>query len=295
MFNIIPISLEQGLAYALAALGIAFAFRILSFPDLTVDGSFPLGGAVAARLIFEGANPIVATLAAIVAGFISGCCTGYFATKFKINSLLSGILMMTMLYSINLRVMGRANIPLITSPTVFTPMENMDISRDIPVIFFFFLVALLCKIGMDLFLHTEYGLALRATGDNEQMIRSLGVNTDTATIFGLGLSNGLIGLSGALIAQDQGFSDVGMGIGLIVAGLASIIIGEALIKPRTVVRLTLAVVVGSVFYRFIIAFGMRVGLAPTDLKIATGLMVLIALAIPAIRGVKEKKLNLRGI
>jgi putative ABC transport system permease protein len=295
MFNIIPISLEQGLAYALAALGIAFAFRILSFPDLTVDGSFPLGGAVAARLILEGANPVVATLAAIVAGFISGCCTGYFATKFKINSLLSGILMMTMLYSINLRVMGRANIPLITSPTVFTPMENMDISRDIPVIFFFFLVALLCKIGMDLFLHTEYGLALRATGDNEQMIRSLGVNTDTATIFGLGLSNGLIGLSGALIAQDQGFSDVGMGIGLIVAGLASIIIGEALIKPRTVVRLTLAVVVGSVFYRFIIAFGMRIGLAPTDLKIATGLMVLIALAIPAIRGVKEKKLNLRGI
>jgi putative ABC transport system permease protein len=191
--------------------------------------------------------------------------------------------------------MGRANIPLITSPTVFTPLENMDISRDIPVIFFFFLVALLCKIGMDLFLHTEYGLALRATGDNEQMIRSLGVNTDTATIFGLGLSNGLIGLSGALIAQDQGFSDVGMGIGLIVAGLASIIIGEALIKPRSVVRLTLAVVVGSVFYRFIIAFGMRIGLAPTDLKIATGLMVLIALAIPAIRGVKEKKLNLRGI
>jgi putative ABC transport system permease protein len=295
MFNIIPISLEQGLAYALAALGIAFAFRILSFPDLTVDGSFPLGGAVAARLILEGANPMVATLAAIVAGFISGCCTGYFATKFKINSLLSGILMMTMLYSINLRVMGRANIPLITSPTVFTPLENMDISRDIPVIIFFFLVALLCKIGMDLFLHTEYGLALRATGDNEQMIRSLGVNTDTATIFGLGLSNGLIGLSGALIAQDQGFSDVGMGIGLIVAGLASIIIGEALIKPRSVVRLTLAVVVGSVFYRFIIAFGMRIGLAPTDLKIATGLMVLIALAIPAIRGVKEKKLNLRGI
>jgi putative ABC transport system permease protein len=295
MFNIIPISLEQGLGYALAALGIAFAFRILSFPDLTVDGSFPLGGAVAARLIIEGASPMIATLAAVLAGFIAGCCTGFFATKLKINSLLSGILMMTMLYSINLRVMGRANIPLITAKTIFTPMENMDISRDIPVIIFFFLIALLCKIGMDLFLHTEYGLALRATGDNEQMIRSLGVNTDSATIFGLGLSNGMIALSGALIAQDQGFSDVGMGIGLIVAGLASIIIGEALIKPRSVVRLTLAVVVGSIIYRLIIAFGMRIGLAPTDLKIATGLMVLIALAIPAIRGVKEKKLKLRGI
>ncbi len=295
MLNIVPISLEQGLAYALAAIGIALAFRILSFPDLTVDGSFPLGGAVAARLIFEGANPVLASLAAIVAGFLAGCLTGFFATKFKINSLLSGILMMTMLYSINLRVMGRANIPLITTPTIFTPMENMEISRDIPVIAFFFLVVLLCKIGIDLFLHTEYGLAVRATGDNEQMIRSLGVNTDAATIFGLGLSNAFVALSGALIAQDQGFSDVGMGIGLIVAGLASIIIGEALIKPKTVFRLTLAVVVGSIVYRLIIAFGMRIGLAPTDLKLATGVMVVIALAVPALRSAKEKKMKLRGV
>jgi putative ABC transport system permease protein len=191
--------------------------------------------------------------------------------------------------------MGRANIPILNKTTLFTTMESWDISRDIPVIIFFLVVAAVCKILIDVFLHTEYGMALRATGDNEQMIRSLGVNTDTATIFGLGLSNTMVALAGALIAQDQGFSDVGMGIGMIVAGLASIIIGEALFKPNTVVKLTLAAVVGSVVYRFIIALGMRLGLAPTDLKMATGLMVVIALAIPAIRGKREKKLKLRGV
>ncbi len=295
MLYIIPISLEQGLAYALVALGIAFTFRVLSFPDLTVDGSFPLGGAVAARLIFDGIDPITSTLVAMAAGFVAGCLTGIFATKFKINSLLAGILMMTILYSVNLRIMGRANIPILNKTTLFTTMESWDISRDIPVIIFFLVVAALCKILIDVFLHTEYGMALRATGDNEQMIRSLGVNTDTATIFGLGLSNTMVALAGALISQDQGFSDVGMGIGMIVAGLASIIIGEALFKPNTVVKLTLAAVVGSVVYRFIIALGMRLGLAPTDLKMATGLMVVIALAIPAIRGKREKKLKLRGV
>jgi putative ABC transport system permease protein len=203
--------------------------------------------------------------------------------------------MMTILYSVNLRIMGRANIPLLNRETLFTPMETMDISRDLPVIIFFLVIAIVCKIGIDVFLHTEYGLGLRATGDNEQMIRALGVNTDRATIFGLGLSNTMVALAGALIAQDQGFSDVGMGIGMIVAGLASIIIGEALIKPTTVVRLTSAAAVGSVLYRFIIALGMRLGLAPTDLKMATGLMVVIALAVPAIRGKREKKLKLRGI
>ncbi|MBW2706985.1 MAG: ABC transporter permease [Deltaproteobacteria bacterium] len=294
MLHIIPISLEQGLAYALVALGIAMTFRVLSFPDLTVDGSFPLGGAVAARLIFDGFDPVTSTLIAMAAGFVAGCMTGIFATKFKINSLLAGILMMTILYSVNLRIMGRANIPLLNSSTLFTPMESLDISRDLPVIIFFFIIAVVCKIAIDVFLHTEYGMGLRATGDNEQMIRALGVNTDKATIFGLGL-NTMVALAGALIAQDQGFSDVGMGIGMIVAGLASIIIGEALIKPTTVVRLTLAAVVGSVVYRFIIALGMRLGLAPTDLKMATGLMVVIALAVPAIRGKREKKLKLRGV
>ena len=295
MLSIIPITLEQGLSYALVALGIALTFRVLAFPDLTVDGSFPLGGAVAARLIIEGFDPALASVFALAAGFVTGCLTGVLNTVLKINSLLSGILMMTILYSVNLRVMGRANIALLVEPTVFSGMESWDISRSVPVILFFLVVAMLFKVLADMFLHTEYGLALRATGDNEQMIRSLGVNTDRATIFGLGLSNAMVALAGALIAQDQGFADVGMGIGLIVAGLASIIIGEALVKRHTVFRLTLAAVLGSVCYRFIIALGMRLGLAPTDLKMATGLMVVLALGIPAIRGGREAKIHLRGV
>ncbi len=295
ILSVMPITLEQGFAYALVALGIALTFRVLAFPDLTVDGSFPLGGAVGARLIVAGLNPILAAIAAIIAGFSAGCLTGLLNTRLKINSLLAGILMMTILYSVNLRIMGRANIQLLYIPTIFTPMENMSISRFIPVIIFFFLVAMVFKVIIDFFLHTEYGLALRATGDNEQMIRSLGVNTDNATILGLGISNGLVALSGALISQDQGFADVGMGIGMIVAGLASIITGEALIQPRTVFRLTSAAVFGSVLYRFIIALGLRLGLAPTDLKMATGLMVIIALGIPSIRGKRESKIHLRGV
>lgn len=295
ILSILPISLQQGLAYALVALGIAFAFRVLAFPDLTVDGSFPLGGAVAARLIFEGVDPVLAVLASTAAGFLAGALTGLLNTRLKINSLLAGILMMTILYSVNLRIMARANIQLLDRPTIFTFMENMDVVRYVPVITFFFLVTMAIKVLLDLFLHTEYGMALRATGNNEDMIRSLGVNTDNATVFGLGLSNALVALSGALICQDQGFADVGMGIGMIVAGLASIIIGEAMIKPNTVFRLTLAAVVGSVLYRFIISLGLRLGLAPTDLKMATGFMVIIALGIPSFKKSREGKIHLRGI
>jgi len=295
ILSILPISLQQGLAYALVALGIALAFRVLAFPDLTVDGSFPLGGAVAARLIYAGVDPALAVVAAVIAGFLAGALTGLLNTRLKINSLLAGILMMTILYSVNLRIMGRANIQLLDRPTIFTFMENMDVVRYIPVIAFFLLVTVVVKILLDLFLHTEYGMALRATGNNEDMIRSLGVNTDNATVFGLGLSNALVALSGALIAQDQGFSDVGMGIGMIVAGLASIIIGEAMLKPKTVFRLTLAAIIGSLLYRFIISLGLRLGLAPTDLKMATGFMVIIALGIPAFKKSREGKIHLRGV
>lgn len=293
--SLVPITLEQGLSYALVALGIALTFRILSFPDLTVDGSFPLGGAVAARLLVEGADPFTASMCALAAGFAAGCLTGILNTRLKINSLLAGILMMTILYSVNLRIMGRANIQLLTVPTLFSPFEEMNLSRWIPVVLVFLGVVMAAKVLTDLFLHTEYGIALRAVGDNEQMIRSLGMNTDLATVFGLGLSNGLVALSGALIAQDQGFADVGMGIGMIVAGLASIIIGEALIKPRTVFRLTLAAVIGSIVYRLIIVTGMRLGLAPTDLKMATGLMVILALGVPSLRGGRQAKMHLRGV
>jgi len=295
LLRTIPISLEQGLAYGLVALGIVVSFRILAFPDLTVDGSFPLGGAVVARLITEGVPPIYSIFVAVICGFLAGCCTGLLNTRLKINSLLSGILMMTVLYSFNLRIMGRSNIQLLTVKTIFTPLENMDIDRFVPIIAFFFLVAFGIKLLSDLFFRTQLGFAMRATGDNEQMIRTLGVNTDNMTVLGLGISNAFVALSGALVAQDQGFSDVGMGIGMIVAGLASIIIGEALIGIKTVERMTFAAIIGSVIYKFIIALGLRLGLAPTDLKLATGIMVILALGIPALKKEKEGKLHLRGV
>ena len=291
----IPISLEQGFAYGLVALGIVITFRILSFPDLTVDGSFPLGAAVVARLIVEGVPPAYGILLAIVAGFVAGCCTGVLYTKLKINSLLAGILMMTVLYSVNLRIMGKSNIQLLTVSTFLTPIENLPVNRFIPIIAFFFVVSFGVKILTDLFMHTQLGFAMRATGDNEQMIRALGVNTDNTTILGLGISNAFVALSGALVAQDQGFADVGMGIGMIVAGLASIIIGEALVGKHTVQRMTLAALIGSFLYKEIISIGLRLGLAPTDLKLATGIMVILALGIPALKREKEGKVHLRGV
>jgi putative ABC transport system permease protein len=291
----IPVSLEQGLAYSLVALGIVISFRILAFPDLTVDGSFPLGAAVVARLIVEGVPPFFGIVAAVIAGFLAGCCTGLLNTKLKINSLLAGILMMTALYSLNLRIMGRSNIQLLTVQTFLTPLENLEVNRFIPIIAFFLVISFGVKLLSDMFLHTQIGFAMRATGDNEQMIRSLGVNTDTMTVLGLGISNAMVALCGALVAQDQGFSDVGMGIGMIVAGLASIIIGEALVGKHTVQRMTLAALIGSFLYKEIISIGLRLGLAPTDLKLATGLMVILALGIPALKRQKEGKLHLRGV
>jgi putative ABC transport system permease protein len=291
----IPISLEQGLAYGLVALGIVITFRILSFPDLTVDGSFPLGAAVVARLIVEGVPPVYGILLAIVAGFVAGCCTGVLYTKLKINSLLAGILMMTVLYSFNLRIMGKSNIQLLTVDTFLTPLETLPVNRFIPIIAFFLVVSFGVKILTDLFMHTQLGFAMRATGDNEQMIRALGVNTDNTTILGLGISNAFVALSGALVAQDQGFADVGMGIGMIVAGLASIIIGEAILGKHTVQRMTLAALIGSFLYKEIISIGLRLGLAPTDLKLATGIMVILALGIPALKREKEGKVHLRGV
>jgi putative ABC transport system permease protein len=291
----LPISLEQGLAYSLVALGIVISFRILSFPDLTVDGSFPLGAAVVARLMVEGVPPAYCILAAILAGFVAGCCTGILYTKLKINSLLAGILIMTILYSVNLRIMGRSNIQLLTVNTLLTPLENLDVNRFIPIVAFFFVVSFGIKILTDLFFHTQLGFAMRATGDNEQMIRSLGVNTDNVTVLGLGISNAFVALSGALVAQDQGFADVGMGIGMIVAGLASIIIGEAITGKQTVRRMTFAALLGSIIYKWIISMGLRLGLAPTDLKLATGIMVILALGVPALRKQKETKLHLRGV
>lgn len=276
-------ALEQGLVYAVMALGVYLTFRVLNFPDLTVDGSFPLGAAAAAKLICSGVDPVLATVVAPVLGFVAGATTGVLNTKLKISGLLAGILTMTALYSVNLRVMGRANIPLLRSATILTTLRGLGIPGNVAALLLFLSCAVAIKLVLDAFLRTEFGLALRATGDNEVMIRSLGVNTDSMKIVGLGLSNALVALSGAMVAQYQGFADIGMGIGMVVAGLASVIIGGAIFAPTSIGLATFGAVAGSVVYRFAVFFALRLGFAPTDLKIVTAALVVVALSGPAIR------------
>lgn len=280
-------SIEQGLVFGIMALGVYLTFRILDFPDLTVDGSFPLGAAVAAKVIASGGSPLGGTLLACGAGLLAGLTTGFLNTKLKISGLLAGILTMTGLYSVNLRIMGRANIPLLRKPTLVSWFEGQGVSPWL----LFLCVLLFTKLVLDLFLRTEIGFALRATGDNEQMIRSCGVDTDGMKLLGLGLANALVAFSGALVAQNQGFADVGMGIGTIIAGLASVIVGQALIRRASVGWATFGVIVGSLVYRLAIFVALRLGLAATDLKLITAILVVLALSGPSWKGVWEK---LRG-
>nr|WP_295971186.1 ABC transporter permease [uncultured Bacillus sp.] len=311
MFNAIFSSIEAGAIYALMALGVYLSFRILDFPDMTVDGSFVTGASVAAVMIVGGANPFIATVAAIVAGFIAGCITGLLHTKGKINPLLSGILMMIALYSINLRIMGKSNIPLIQEETVITKLT--DFWQALPIdgvlesllasigladynpktwgiLIVMLILAYIVKKGIDYFLRTDIGLAMRATGDNETMIRSFSADTDYLKILGLGIANALVALSGALIAQYNGFSDVGMGIGMIVIGLASVIIGEAIFGAKTVVRATIAVIGGSILYRLIVTLALRVEFLETgDMKLITAIIVIVALIVPRFNDIRKEK------
>jgi len=282
--HLLSFSFYEGLAYGFVAIGVYITFRVLAFPDLTVDGSFPLGGAVAAILIVNGINPWLATTAALVAGICAGLGTALLNTKLRINALLAGILMMVALYSINLMIMGRANIPLLREVTVFEQVSQFLGIRTGVTLSIIFMVVLTCVILaiLNWFLRTEVGLALRATGENEQMVRGLGADTNMTTILGVSISNGLVALSGALIAQNQGFSDVGMGIGMIVMGLASVIIGEGLFRPRGITAVLLAVVGGTFAYRLFLSVALRLGLPPADLKLVTALLVIVALAIPFI-------------
>ncbi len=283
--HLLSFSFYEGLAYGFVAIGVYITFRVLAFPDLTVDGSFPLGGAVAAILIVNGINPWLATTAALVAGICAGLGTSLLNTKLRINALLAGILMMVALYSINLMIMGRANIPLLRKVTVFEQVSQLQGIRSGVTLSIIFMVVLTCVILaiLNWFLRTEIGLALRAAGENEQMVRGLGADTNMTTILGVSISNGLVALSGALIAQNQGFSDVGMGIGMIVMGLASVIIGEGLFRPRGITAVLLAVVGGTFAYRLFLSVALRLGLPPADLKLVTALLVIVALAIPFIR------------
>lgn len=276
-------AVEQGLLWSIMVLGIYLSFRVLNYADLTVEGSFPLGAAVAAKLISEGFDPWLSIAVALVAGVLAGMITGILHTQLKIAPLLSGILSMTALYSINLRIMGKANISLLRLDTIVTQLVDWGIPESWVILFIGLVASALVVILLWLFLNTELGFAMRATGDNQQMIRSLGVNTNSIKIIGLAISNSLVALSGALIAQHQNFADVGMGIGTIVIGLASVIIGEVLFGTTTIMRTLIAVVFGSIVYRTVIAIVLELGLPPTDLRLFTAIIVTLALASPVFK------------
>jgi putative tryptophan/tyrosine transport system permease protein len=284
---------EQGALFSFLGIGVLITFRFFRFPDLTAEGSYPLGGAVAATLIVGGFNPFLATGLAVGAGALAGATTALIHTKLRINNIIAGIIVMTAIYSINLRVMGRSNTPLLRTPSVFSQVTDLVGSFGVPLapgvltnIVFLFVLLAVAAVSLHVFLHTDLGLAVRATGENEAMIRSLGVNTDHTKLIGLAISNGFIALSGALVAQNHGFADIGMGIGVLVAGAAAVLIGEAIFGDRTVAWWLLAAVAGIIIYRLLVALALRVGLTPTDLKLVTAVLLLLALAGPRLRSLR---------
>src|ERR1700730_17666686 len=286
-----------GFILSLLALGVFISFRIFAFPDITADGAVTLGASAAATLLVYGVTAMIIAFAAFGAGMLAGACTGTLHTRFKINPLLSGILVMTALYSVNLHVMGSSNVPLLSVKTLATQAEGIglklmrgatrfdllgwDVSvRDASVLGAIFLSVLLTGTLLYWFLRTNLEMAMRATGDNVQMIRALGVNDGNMILFGLAISNGFVALSGALLAQYQGFADVGMGIGMVVWGLASVIIGEALVGTNQVGLTLIGAVMGSILFRLMVAVALRWGLSPNDLKLITAVFVFFALIVP---------------
>ena len=273
-------AVELGLIYGVMALGVYLTFRVLNFPDLTVDGSFTMGAAVSAAMITSGQNPVVATLAATGAGLIAGLITGLLHTKGRIDGLLAGILTMIALWSVNLRIMDGANLSLLRETTVMTPLREAGwLGSTWFAAIVLFAGVMLLKLLVDWFLSTDLGLAIQATGNNKQMIGSLGADTDRTTMLTLALSNGLVALCGALVAQYQGFADISMGIGLILVGLASVILGQAVIGQRFIFLASLAAVIGAVIYRLIIFVALK-GLDPNDMKLVTAALVVVALLLP---------------
>ncbi len=294
-----------GLILALLALGLFISFRIFNFPDITAEGSFTFGAATGAALIVAGVNPLLACLVAFLAGMVAGAVTGMIHTRFKINPLLAGILVMTALYSVNLHVMGKSNMPLLNETTVFTWIENFSVwisgadaktnligwevaVKDLWLLLFCLVIIVFFCYLLWWFFKTNIGTAMRATGDNDQMIRALGVNTKSMIVAGVALSNGFIALAGAMLAQYQGFADVQMGIGMMVWGLASVIIGEAIINDNSLGFVIAGAVIGSVLFRLLVAIALRWGLNPNDLKIITALFVFIALILPGLMKNKKK-------
>ena len=283
-------AVELGLIYAFVALGVFLSFRILDFPDLTVDGSFPLGAAVTAVLIVAGVNPWLAMAAATLAGACAGLVTAFLNVRFHILHLLASILTMIALYSINLRIMGRPNVPLLGADTALTPFYDLGLESYLVRPLFLLVLALLAVLLLAWFLATDAGLAMRATGANPKMARAQGVRTATFIYGGMALSNGLVGFGGALFAQTVGFADATAGVGTIVVGLAAVIIGETLVPARRMWVILIAVVIGSVVYRIAIQLALNfdaIGLQPSDLNLATAILVATALILPRLKGARS--------
>ena len=262
-------SLEQGLIFGIMVLGVYISYKILDFPDMTVDGAFPMGAAIVGSGLMAGVNPVICLILATIGGALAGLVTGILHVKFKIRDLLAGILVMTALYSINLRIMGKSNIHLFNVKHLFT--YNLE-----PIVIIL-IILVVVKLILDFLLKTEFGFALRALGDNEKLIISLGINEKKLKIIGLMIANSMVALAGGVLAQHQGFADIGMGTGTIVAGLASIILGEGIFKNFKKMRMTTVVLVGSILYSFVIAIALKLGLRATDLKLVTALIVVIIL------------------
>lgn len=279
-------AVEVGLLFALVALGVFLSFRVLQFPDLTVDGSFPLGAAVCASLIVVEVNPYLATFVAALAGACAGMVTAWLNVRLKILHLLASILTMIALYSVNLRIMGRPNIALLGENTVFSPLESWDTPSYIALPIMLAVLVVIVKLALDWFLNSEIGLAMRATGVNPRMARAQGIHTNRYILGGMALSNALVAVAGALFAQSQGAADVTLGVGVIVVGLAAVIGGEAVMNTRTVFRATLACVIGSIIYRLAVAGALNadmLGLKAQDLNLITAVLVTLAMVLPGVR------------
>jgi putative tryptophan/tyrosine transport system permease protein len=290
-------ALELGLIYGLVAIGVFLSFRVLSFPDLTVDGSFPLGAAVAASAIVAGVDPYLGTLMALLAGALAGLVTAILNVRFGILHLLASILTMIALFSINLRIMGRPNIALLTEQTVLTPLEPLGIWTPLLKVLLAGIVALLAALLLIRFLASDYGLGMRATGANPRMARAQGVRTGPTILVGMALSNALVALAGALFAQTAGFADISIGTGTIVVGLAAVIVGETILPSRHIGLVVLACLVGSILYRLAVALALNsdvLGLTASDLNLVTAVLVGLALILPGARNPLKALLTRRA-
>lgn len=290
-------SIELGMIYAVLALGVFLSFRTLNTPDLTVDGSIVTGAAASAMLCTLGIHPVIGLLAAFVGGACAGAITALLNTKLKIQPLLAGILVMLGIYSINLRIMGnKANLPLMRSDTIYTKASEL-FSEDTAALLIGGIVLILSIALFFFFLKTRMGFALRATGDNEEMVRASGISSDTMKLLGLAVSNGFVGLSGGLLAQYQGYADIGMGVGMVVIGLASVIIGEVIFGTSNLLRRLIAVSLGAILYRLVLAIALNFGMQATDMKLVSAIIVVIALSLGVLGesfSIRKKKRGARN-